>query len=261
MTEFFKYQGTGNDFIIMDDRETARLKTILTKEIIAGLCDGHFGIGADGLMLIQDHPELDFRMVYYNSDGRESTMCGNGGRCAVAFAQRAGIITDHTSFESIDGVHTASPGRDGNIILGMQPVLSVTPWTTGFILNTGSPHFIIFSDSIDSIDVNEEGARIRNNHHFEPAGINVNFVQYADDELYVRTYERGVERETLSCGTGIIASAICSAWKSDADKNSYPVRTRGGNLRVHFKRTGDTSWDDIRLEGPAVFVYSGTVGL
>jgi diaminopimelate epimerase len=261
MPEFYKYHGTGNDFIIMDDRGTAGIKTALNQEIIARLCHRHLGIGADGLILIREHPGLDFRMVYYNSDGLEGTMCGNGGRCAAAYARKAGIITNHAAFESIDGKHTAEISRDQNIILSMQPVLSITPWTTGFILDTGSPHFIIFSDNVDRINVNEEGAGIRNNDHFMPAGINVNFVEYSDKELYVRTYERGVERETLSCGTGIVASAICAAWKSGTDKNSYNVRTRGGNLRVHYNRTGDDSFGDIMLEGPAVFVYSGTIEL
>jgi len=261
MPEFHKYHGTGNDFIIVDDRGSGTIKNSLNREIISRLCDRHFGIGADGMILIQDHPELDFRMIYYNADGLESTMCGNGGRCAVAYARKAGIITNLAGFESIDGVHTAAVSKEQNIILSMQSVQSITAWATGYILDTGSPHFILFSDRIDGINVNEEGSRIRYQEHFKPAGINVDFVEYSGNELYVRTYERGVERETLSCGTGVVASAISAAWRTGTDKNSYSVRTKGGNLRVHFIRTGEMSFGNIMLEGPAVFVYSGIIEL
>ena len=261
MPEFYKYHGTGNDFIIFDDRGPASVSSLLNQETIARLCERRLGIGADGLILIQKHPELDFRMVYFNSDGREGTMCGNGGRCAVAFARKAGIITDQATFESIDGVHTASVNEKEIILLSMQPVSSVKAWEAGYILDTGSPHYILFSENIDGINVAEEGRRIRYHEHFIPGGTNVNFVEHADNEIYVRTYERGVEEETLSCGTGIIASAICSAFRSGTDKNSYNVRTRGGKLRVHFDRTGDTGFSNIRLEGLAVFVFSGNIDL
>jgi diaminopimelate epimerase len=259
LLEFCKYQGTGNDFIVIDDR--SELCSGLKGQQVSGLCNRRFGIGADGLVFIRRYPEVDFRMIYYNADGKEGSMCGNAGRCAVSFARKLGIIKNKAVMETYDGMHEAQILQDGTISLGMNPVNSIGAGEEGYLLDTGSPHLVLFKPGIDLVNVVEEGRRIRYSAPFMPDGINVNYVEPSDNELYVRTYERGVENETLSCGTGIVASAICSAFRTGTDKNSLRVRSRGGNLTVRFTRKGDTHFDDIRLEGPAEFVFEGTIDI
>ena len=256
---FSKYHGTGNDFIIIDDRDEAC--SSLSGRGIRRLCDRRFGIGADGLILLRDPKGFDFRMIYYNSDGGEGTMCGNGGRCTVAFAKKLGLIGKSAKFEAIDGAHEASILEGGNISLGMQIVSGIHPSEEGYRLDTGSPHLVLFRRDIDLINVVEEGRRIRYSPPYMPDGINVNFVEETGEGIHVRTYERGVENETLSCGTGNVASAICTAFRSGTGTNAYRVRTAGGDLMVRFTRKGDEEFGDIRLEGPTAHVFDGTINL
>jgi diaminopimelate epimerase len=256
IVQFNKYQGTGNDFIMFDARKS-KFPSLSVKKI-ASLCDRRFGIGADGLILIHSHPNLDFSMIYYNSDGNEGTMCGNGGRCAVAFAQKIGMIKDHARFEASDGFNEGWINK--NIVkLTMQPVEVVQSHKDHFELNTGSPHYVKFVDNAEKTDVRYEGTAIRYSSSFKEKGINVNFVSFHKDGIFVRTYERGVEDETLSCGTGMVASAICAAINSKSDKNSYTIYTRGGILHISFKKSGKEYFDNIILEGPVGFVFEGKV--
>jgi len=256
IVQFNKYQGTGNDFIIFDVR-ISKFPS-LSSEKISGLCNRRFGIGADGLILIRKHSKLDFSMIYYNSDGHEGSMCGNGGRCAVAFAKKTGIIKDHALFEAYDGIHEG--WINGDVIrLTMQPVTGIKKLRDHYELNTGSPHYIKFVGDALKIDVRIEGREIRYAKSFGENGINVNFVSPYKKGIFVRTYERGVEDETLSCGTGMVASAICAAIDSKSDKKSYNIYTRGGTLRIYFTRTGKDQFDNIILEGPAGFVFEGEI--
>jgi diaminopimelate epimerase len=252
---FYKYHGTGNDFILIDNREN---KVMLDREQIAFLCHRRFGIGADGLMLLENEPGYDFRMVYYNSDGNESTMCGNGGRCITAFAQKLGVFNMLTSFVAMDGAHSASIHRDGTVSLDMIDVKEIEAEEDHFIINTGSPHYIIWVDNVASIDVVNEGREIRNEDRFAPKGINVNFVQKLEDGLRVRTYERGVEDETLSCGTGVTAAAIALK-AQETGTFTVPVETPGGTLEVSFNKDTAESATNVVLKGPAVFVFEGDI--
>ncbi len=250
--ECYKYQGTGNDFVLIDNRE----KTIsLTTEQIKWLCDRRFGIGADGLMLLELEPGVDFKMVYFNSDGNESSMCGNGGRCITAFAKRLGIVSTEAKFLAIDGIHEAK--INGNeVSLKMNDVRQVEVGEDYFYLNTGSPHYVKFVNDIESVNVFEEGKKIRYNDRFAAEGTNVNFIEKNDNELFVRTYERGVEDETLSCGTGVTASALIAAFKGQStDKHHCAVKTLGGNLNVKFDKVLESTFYNIWLEGPAEFVF------
>jgi diaminopimelate epimerase len=254
----YKYQGTGNDFILLDNREGA---ISLSDEQVAHLCDRKFGIGADGLMLLELTPGVDFRMVYYNADGSESTMCGNGGRCITAFARRLDMVDRKASFVAIDGPHEATVNEDETISLRMQDVAEINFYEDHSILNTGSPHYIHWVAEAAAVAVFDEGRRIRNLAPFSPKGINVNFVQrLADDQLYVRTYERGVEDETLSCGTGVTAAAIAAAGDATGTFKTG-IRTPGGTLTVSFKKDTARSATDVILTGPAQFVFEATIEL
>lgn len=250
--EFYKYQGTGNDFIILDDRENTF--DIYDKELIAALCERKFGIGADGLILLRQHNKLDFEMIYFNSDGRQSSMCGNGGRCIVAFAQMLDIITNETSFMAIDGEHKAKITKDG-IDLKMQDVTEIEGVGDGIVLNTGSPHYVEMVDSLDNLDVTKEGRRIRNSDDFKKEGINVNFVLDAT-ALEVRTYERGVEVETLSCGTRFVATAIAMHYANCIHENYTEIKTKGGILSVSFEVFNGT-YRNIWLSAEVSMVYAG----
>ncbi len=255
---FYKYQGTGNDFIIIDNRKN---NISLSEMQINQLCDRRFGIGADGLMLLENHPSLDFNMKYFNADGKESTMCGNGGRCLVAFAKSISLIDKKTNFNAIDGVHKATVNKNNSISLQMQDVSYVRLVNTNYFLNTGSPHYVTFRDDIKNIDVYNRGREIRYSAEFSPEGTNVNFVEFQNDKLFVRTYERGVENETLSCGTGVTASAISASIYSDSDKNSYNIITKGGYLNVSFKKQDSNTFSDVWLTGPATFVFNGEIDI
>lgn len=254
---FSKYHGTGNDFILIDNRDK---KITLTKEQVAQMCHRRFGIGADGLMLLEPEEGYDFRMVYYNSDGGESSMCGNGGRCITAFAKKLDIISGETSFVAIDGPHHASIHTDDTISLQMQDVATMNQYPTHTILNTGSPHYVLWVDDTQSTDVFNTGRSIRNQHEFQPNGINVNFVQRMQDSLQVRTYERGVEDETWSCGTGVTAAAIAASG-NETGRFTTPIKTPGGNLEVSFMKDTGNSAKEVILKGPAVFVFEGVFTL
>jgi diaminopimelate epimerase len=250
---FYKYQGTGNDFILFDNRELSiRLSGVQIKE----MCDRRFGIGADGVMLLERAEGYDFKMVYYNSDGNESTMCGNGGRCLVAFAKRLGIIKDVAHFIAIDGPHKATISDVSLVSLQMKNVERIDTASGGIVLNTGSPHFVVWVPDVNAVDVVTAGRTIRTRKEYQPDGINVNFVQVMPDRLLVRTYERGVEDETLSCGTGVTAAAIAASADKVGDF-AVGIQTPGGNLRVSFTKTHSSVAINVVLTGPATFVFSG----
>ena len=253
---FNKYEGTGNDFIIIDNR----LNTFIADHrTIARLCDRRFGIGADGLILIGNQNGHSFRMNYYNSDGYEGTMCGNGGRCAADFAFRHSIADADMSFIASDGIHRAIV-TDNSVTLFMSDVRDIKKYDSGCFLNTGSPHYVEFVSDPEAINVVEAGRKLRYSSQFGPGGTNVNFAGIRNDHITVRTYERGVEDETLSCGTGVTASVIAAVYSGHFDSSSVPVRTRGGNLTVDCRLEGNRAYD-VRLTGPATFVFSGEINL
>lgn len=254
---FSKYQATGNDFILLDNRDH-RYDTV-SKQQVASLCDRRFGIGGDGLMLLNLSPDHDFEMKYFNADGALGSMCGNGGRCITAFAQRRGITSSQYRFLAFDGEHLAKI-RDHSVSLKMSPVHKIDYDSANMIINTGSPHFILNVENVAGVNVFEEGRTIRNSPKYMSEGINVNFVEKLDDQfLYVRTYERGVEDETFSCGTGVTAAAIASAGDQDGHYE-FRIRTKGGELQVSFQKSGK-GFDDIWLTGPAEFVFSGEINI
>ncbi len=256
--KFYKYQGAGNDFIIIDDRDGGfdEGNTKLVKQ----LCDRRYGIGGDGLMLLQSHPDYDFRMVYYNADGREGSMCGNGGRCIVAFASHQGLITDKTAFLAVDGEHHARVDESGYwVSLQMIDVEKVIRDGQAYVLDTGSPHYVRLVEDLANFPVYEQGQAIRYSDSYREGGINVNFVEPEAGGYAVRTYERGVEDETLACGTGATAVALAMALHhgQDGDRQTR-IRVMGGQLTIKFRQTG-TTFTDIYLEGPAQFVFSGVI--
>ena len=253
--QFYKYQGTGNDFVIVDNRELVFPKE--NNQLIAKLCDRKFGIGADGFIALENDKTSDFKMVYYNADGNESTMCGNGGRCMVAFAKLLGIIEDKTQFNAIDGMHNAE--IQGNIVtLGMNNVDTISERPNYYFLNTGSPHHVQMVNEVSKIDVQKEGARLRYGIYGEK-GSNINFVQQtADNAFRVRTYERGVEDETLSCGTGVTAVALAMNFSKRTDADSVIIATEGGELEVGFEKD-NSSYSKVTLKGPAELVFKGVI--
>ena len=258
--DFHKYHGNGNDFILIDNR-TGFLNDINQKSI-KYLCERRFGIGADGLILLNKSTEYDFEMKYYNSDGNESTMCGNGGRCIVKFASMLGLIGNSTQFLAIDGLHEGAIEKSGIVKLKMQDVSSFSEKEGDFIINTGSPHYVKFIEKIDSVDVKTEGKKIRCQPEFEQDGINVNFVESDDGKFKVRTYERGVEDETFSCGTGIVAVALVGSLKNGKEGSIQEVQleTQGGSFVVAFLRE-NRAFSNIWLIGDAKFVFKGEAEL
>ncbi len=254
---FSKYQGTGNDFIIIDNRES---NIELSAQQVKKLCDRHFGIGADGLMLMNNHSSYDFTMKYYNADGNESSMCGNGGRCMVQFAYDTGLHKREYFFTAIDGEHKATIEDNGWIDLKMKDVDNVEMYDySNYILNTGSPHLIKPVSGVWNYDVFNEGKEIRYSRKFAKEGINVNFTQVDEEgDICVRTYERGVENETLSCGTGVTAAALVFA-HNDNGFNRVEVKTLGGHLAVEFDKIDDKHFKSIWLCGPAVLTFKGEV--
>ncbi len=255
--KFKKYQGTGNDFVIIDNRQN---KIKLTKSQIAAICNRRFGIGADGLMLLEKEKGYDFKMVYYNADGGESTMCGNGGRCLVQFAYDIGIKKDQYKFLAVDGAHDASIDNNKNwVALKMIDVSNVMHNGADKILDTGSPHYIQHQPELAKFNVFEKGKKIRYSAKYANSGININFVQELQkNKLFVRTYERGVEDETFSCGTGVTAAAIAY---SGVKKGNYKIniQTIGGNLQVNYYKKDEQNYTDVWLLGPAKFVYEGSI--
>jgi diaminopimelate epimerase len=255
---FSKYQGTGNDFILLDNRQ--QIYSGLTQLEIAQYCDRRFGIGADGLMLLNLAEGYDFEMKYYNSDGNPGSMCGNGGRCMVRFAYHLGIHKNSYHFLASDGEHEAEIDEGSGIInLKMKDVVSVREEDGDFILNTGSPHYVKIVDDVMDYDVVKKGMEIRFNEEFNKEGINVNFVEQAElDEIIVRTYERGVEDETFSCGTGVTASALV-CFHNEVGYNDVTVTTRGGKLVVKYDRLSNEHYTNIWLCGPAEKVFEGKI--
>lgn len=258
--KFYKYQGTGNDFVILDNRDG--LYKDLSRHDVFKLCHRHFGIGGDGLMMLNEKKGYDFEMVYYNSDGKLGSMCGNGGRCMVRFAYDLGIHKTTYKFIAADGPHDAEIDVDGIISLKMQDVNGVKKNHQNYILNTGSPHYVRFVTDLMNIDVVTKGREIRNSPEFVEEGINVNFVERLEleDHILVRTYERGVENETFSCGTGVTAAAIV-CYHNENGFNQVDVKTLGGNLSVEYDRINDNVYQNIWLTGPAEKVFDGMIDI
>ncbi|WP_192823300.1 diaminopimelate epimerase [Rufibacter sp. LB8] len=252
---FYKYQGTGNDFVVLDNRDE---HINLTPEQVAFLCDRRKGVGADGLMLLQEKAGYDFEMVYFNADGNPSSMCGNGGRCLVAFAQFLGVIQTEANFIAVDGPHLASL-KEGLVHLQMKDVAEIEDLEAACFLNTGSPHYVKQVSALQDLNVFAEGRAVRYSDRFKAEGTNVNFVEHLpENQLFVRTYERGVEDETFSCGTGVTAAALA------ASRNGYesPVQIKvlGGELQVSFERD-ENGFKNVFLIGPAVQVFKGDITL
>ncbi len=256
--QFYKYQGTGNDFVMVDNRDLQFQKN---GELISKLCDRRFGIGGDGLILLENDSEnsdVDFKMVYYNSDGNESTMCGNGGRCLVAFAHFLDIFEEKCTFNAIDGLHEAEI-HNGIVKLKMIDVKNIGKDGDATIMNTGSPHYVKYVEDLEDFEVYQRGYEIRNSSTYGFEGINVNFVEkISNDELFVRTYERGVEDETYSCGTGVTAAAL--TYLQNNDKDSVKIKVLGGNLKVYAEKDGE-NFKNIWLEGPAKQVFKGKINI
>lgn len=252
-TTFFKYQATGNDFILIDNR--GGLFPREDSSLIARLCHRRFGIGADGLILLENHASADFQMVYFNSDGNPGSMCGNGGRCIVAFARLLGLAGDTCRFMAVDGPHLARVD-DGMVSLQMAPVKQVHA-TPGYLwLDTGSPHHVQLWENWEELDVPREGRRLRYGL-YGASGSNINFVQaLGGNRFRVRTYERGVEDETYSCGTGVTAVALAMHTLGRLGASPALIDTPGGQLEVRFAATGD-GYSDIWLKGPAQLVFKG----
>jgi diaminopimelate epimerase len=255
--KFEKYHGTGNDFIIIDDRDN---EFPINENIINKLCNRHFGIGADGLLLLRKEDRSDFRMVYFNSDGKEATFCGNGGRCISAFAHTLGIVDSESNFAAKDGMHKAiltqiSPD-EWKVSLSMKDAIIYSTDSESVYLNTGTYHVVKFVNDPDDIDIMADGPVIRYSDIYQPQGTNVNFVSSYGNKIRVRTYEKGVEAETLSCGTGVTAAAIATSIRNGGEH--FFVSTRGGELEVGFTHTKE-SFTNIRLIGSAVRVFEGTI--
>ncbi len=254
---FYKYQGTGNDFILIDNRLKSFNKT--DTKLVAKFCDRRFGVGADGLILLEDSEISDFKMIYFNADGNQSTMCGNGGRCIVDFAQYLNVIETNTTFEAIDGIHHATVKKD-TIALQMIDVLKVEENTNYSFLDTGSPHHVQLVSNLNNFNVKAEGSKIRySNLYNSKGGSNINFVEQETASIFkIRTYERGVEDETLSCGTGATATAI-AMHKSGLTKDLInTIKVKGGTLVIQFK-THNGNYTDVFLEGPTQQVFKGEI--
>lgn len=252
---FDKYQGAGNDFIMVDGR--AAVLDPADFELVRRLCDRRYGVGADGLILVLPHESADFEMRYFNADGRLGSMCGNGGRCAAHYARRRGMAGPRPSFLAYDGLHAAEVEGD-TVRLRLADVRGHRIVEGHYALDTGSPHYVVFARDIDRIDVAEEGRKWRRSPLFAPGGTNVDFVEATPEGLAVRTFERGVEEETWACGTGVTAAAIASALKTGAAAGPVRVRARGGELKVDFEVRGALV-TNIWLTGPATFVFEGSV--
>ncbi len=257
--KFQKYQGTGNDFVMVDNRTLSFPKN--DTKLIERLCDRRFGIGADGLILLENDNLSDFKMVYYNSDGNESSMCGNGGRCLTAFANAQAVVQSTAQFTAVDGLHHAQILSDGKVSLQMIDVDSVSIHPNYVYLNTGSPHHVALVDDLSSFDVKKEGAAIRYSALYGASGSNVNFVQpIGANHFRLRTYERGVEDETLSCGTGATAVAIAMHALGKTKATVIDLEVEGGKLQVSFDVVNG-KYSNVHLIGPATFVFDGEIDI
>ncbi len=259
---FIKYHGAGNDFILIDNRKNSL--SAITEKQIEMLCNRHFGIGADGLITLNKSKKASFEMIYYNADGRVGSMCGNGARCFVLFAHNLGLIKNETEFTAYDGLHRAIiksvTGNSAIIKVSMSDVREIEEGNGFYLLNTGSPHYVTFVKGINTMNVVGDGMKIRYNNRFKKNGVNVNFIEAIDGVLKIRTYERGVENETLACGTGITASAIVAHHAGFINPNSKQVKLHalGGDLTVYFKKNKN-GYKNIFLQGPAEMVFSGVI--
>ncbi|MBK6478668.1 MAG: diaminopimelate epimerase [Saprospiraceae bacterium] len=254
---FYKYHGAGNDFVIIDNR-SGEYDMIKDPHTIAALCHRRFGIGADGFMLIELGDQVDFTMVYHNADGGLGSLCGNGGRCIVALAHRLGIAKLHTRFKASDGIHEAKIISGDYIELKMSPVTVINLYGDHAVLDTGSPHYVQIVDGLEHYPVFDHGSRIRYGADF-PQGINVNFIEPKEDDLFIRTYERGVEDETWACGTGATASALAYVeMVKKYDLHSIHLHAKGGPLKVKFNRLGPGHFEDIWLCGGAQYIFEGS---
>lgn len=255
--EFYKYQGAGNDFVMIDNRSGFFPKE--DTQLVAHLCDRRFGIGGDGLILLENDTDTDFKMVYYNSDGNQSSMCGNGGRCLVAFAKDLHVIAGKTTFIATDGLHHASFEDNGLVSLQMIDVPTIEIKKDHTFLNTGSPHHVQMIEDLEHYNIKAEGAAIRYGELYGAAGSNINFVKKIDDTTFrLRTYERGVEDETLACGTGATAVAIAMNATGQTNATAINVNVEGGKLVVSFDKN-ENGFTNVFLKGPAEFVFKGTI--
>ena len=254
--DFFKYQGAGNDFVMIDNRDLSFPKE--DNKLVAKLCDRRFGVGGDGLILLENVDNYDFKMVYYNADGNESTMCGNGGRCIVAFAKQLGVISNTTKFIAVDGEHDATV-KNSLVNLRMTNVDFIAENKDHYFLDTGSPHHVEFTKDVAKVNVQERGSEIRNGAPYFEEGTNVNFAEnLGNNTIRVRTFERGVEGETLACGTGVTAVAISAYKEGILNGNTVKLNVEGGELEVSFEET-ENGFENIFLKGPAEFVFSGSM--
>jgi len=255
--QFWKYHGAGNDFIMLDNRSS--LYSALNASKIAFLCDRHFGIGADGLIMLENDGEADFYMRYFNSDGNESTMCGNGGRCVALFARDLGLVSEKAVFKAVDGIHHAIFVTQTTVRLKMSDVMAPKKLSDKrYTVNTGSPHFVMFVDDVETIDVNNLGAKIRYDKSISDQGVNVNFCTIENQQIKIRTYERGVENETLACGTGCVASAISAFFSGLIFEKPIQLQTRGGQLIVDFENDNQ-DFTNVYLTGEAKKVFYGEI--
>jgi len=255
--EFYKYQGTGNDFVMIDNRSGFFPKENV--QLVAQLCDRRFGVGADGLILMENDTDTNFKMVYYNSDGNQSSMCGNGGRCLVAFAKDLSVIKDSCTFIATDGLHHASVALDGIVSLQMIDVTNIKKEADYTFMNTGSPHHVQMVEDLEHYNVKENGAALRYGSLYGKEGSNINFVKKVDDSTFsLRTYERGVEDETLACGTGATAVAIAMNATGKTNKTVINLNVEGGKLAVSFDKK-EGNYTNVFLIGPAKFVFKGTI--
>lgn len=256
---FKKYQGTGNDFVMIDNRNLEFEQT--NSKLVESLCDRRFGIGADGLILLQNKAGYDFEMVYFNSDGKESSMCGNGGRCIIQFAKELGIINQSCKFLAVDGEHFGFVASNGIVTIQMSDIFKIEQLGNDFVLNTGSPHYVKFVSDLNDLNIVEEAHKIRYSQQFANDGINVNFVKcIAADSIAIRTYERGVEDETLSCGTGVVAASIANFIHTKNKNAVTNIEARGGKLQVTFSYD-ENIFSNVNLIGAAVKVFEGTVNI
>lgn len=255
MIKFFKFQGTGNDFVVIDNR-THQFKGDKVK-FAQKWCDRRFGIGSDGAIFIENSDRADFQMDFYNPDGSQS-FCGNGSRCAVLFAKMLGIVNGATDFEAIDGIHEAEI-EDNNVKIKMNDVGEIERIDEDYFLDTGSPHYISYCDDKDDRDIVEFGREIRYSERFKTKGTNVNLIkEISIDQIDLRTYERGVENETFACGTGATAAGLVQASKNQAAHGIIDVKVKGGDLKIHYQKKG-TGFENVWLEGPAKFVFKGEI--
>jgi diaminopimelate epimerase len=256
--KFSKYNGAGNDFIVIDDRKN---NIEINPWLIEKLCNRNFGIGGDGLILIKESKSTDFEILHYTSDGNLGSLCGNGSRCAISFAYKNKIIGKKTRFDAFDGIHNAEIINDNLVKMEMKINSDIIENEYGTWLDTGSPHLVIEKDNTDELDVNLLASSIRYNEYYKKEGVNVNFIEKVSNETFkIRTYERGVENETLACGTGSTASAICMNYLGKTQSNNITMKCRGGDLKVEFI-SNDNLFSDISITGPAKFVFEGQIDI